>query len=65
VSGLPEITEVQRLTIRPGDHLVVRAPGTLTPEMVFQIRRRIGNLWPDVPVLVLDRGMTLEVADVP
>ena len=64
MSELPEITEVQRVTLKPGDRLVVRVAERLDPEQALRIRRRAEALWPGVPVLVLDRGVTLEVAEI-
>jgi len=66
VSELPEITDVQRLTLKPGDRIVVRSPERLSPataELVLERVRTILRLPDDVPVLLLADGMSLEVAE--
>jgi hypothetical protein len=63
---LPEITEVQRLTLKPGDRLIVRSPDLMSHEMAALVAgrvRRVLRLPDDVPVLVLPEGMSLEVTD--
>ena len=60
---LPEITEVQRLRLEPGDILVIRSPQSLTPDdaqMVQQRVRVILRLPEDFPLLVLPGGMSVE-----
>jgi hypothetical protein len=62
---LPEITEVQRLTLKPGDRLIVRSPDRISNEVAALVAirvRRVLRLPDDVPVLVLPEDMTLEVA---
>jgi hypothetical protein len=64
--NLPEITEVQRLTIKPGDRLVIRADQVLTAESasrLTQMARARLQLPEDVPVFVLGLGMSLEVVE--
>jgi hypothetical protein len=56
---LPEITSVQKLTIKPGDRLVVTAAGNLTPEGAELVRERVRaalDLDQDVKILVLGSG---------
>jgi hypothetical protein len=68
VSELPEITEVQRLTLRPGDRIIVRTPERLdmaTAERVHHRVLAVLQLPDDFPLLVLPEGMTLEVAEGP
>ena len=61
---LPEITEVQRLTLRPGDILAVRTDAALSPADAESIREWLRERLPDdVQVLVLDRGAHLEVIE--
>lgn len=65
-ASLPEITDVQRLTLKPGDRVIVRAPGHLTPQAVDMLRARMRAWLPDgVQALVLDGGMSLEVLEPP
>ncbi len=64
--NLPEITEVQRLALKPGDSLIVRVPVQLdmaTADYVTHKVRAVLRLPDDFPVLVLPDGMSLEVAD--
>jgi hypothetical protein len=63
VSELPEITEVQRITLKPGDRLAVRSASRLTPDTARRIKEVVEATWPGVPVLVLDDGMSLEVVE--
>jgi hypothetical protein len=65
VAELPEITEVQRLTLKPGDLLVVRTDETLDAQTADRLRERL-YAWlgvPGVRILVLDRGASLEVVE--
>jgi hypothetical protein len=53
---IPEITEVSRIDIRPGDRLVVRVDSDLTPEQADYIKehlRRTLELPDDVRLIVL------------
>jgi hypothetical protein len=61
--GLPEITEVQRVTLKPGDRLAVRVAGRITPQQADMIRQRVMATWPGVPVLILDDSASLEVIE--
>lgn len=63
---LPEITEVQRLTLKPGDRLIVRTDGKLraaqAADMLERFRARLG-VPDDVQVVILDNGMSAEVVE--
>lgn len=67
--GLPEVTEVKRLTIRPGDSLVVRLEYDPqvdeVDEIVTGVRRALGALDYVPPVLVLGPRMDVEVIGPP
>jgi protein-disulfide isomerase-like protein with CxxC motif len=60
--NLPEITDLQRLNLQPGDRLVVRFHGRLTAAQAHMIRERLRE-WSGggFPVLVLDADASLEV----
>jgi hypothetical protein len=61
-----EITEVQRLTLKPGDRLVVRTDEKLTTEQHYQVRAVIRahlEIPDDVPLVILPRGMSVEVVE--
>jgi len=61
-----EITEVQRLTVKPGDRLIVRVPGRLRADEAVRLREmlrfRLG-IPDDVPFAILDSGMSVEVVE--
>ena len=63
MSGLPEITEVQRITLKPGDRIAIRAAGRITSEQASRIREIVTATWPGVPVLILDDSMSIEVVE--
>jgi hypothetical protein len=61
-----EITEVQRLTLKPGDRLVVRTDERLdaaTGARLREVLRARLGIPDDVPFAILDRGMSLEVVE--
>jgi hypothetical protein len=62
---LPPITEVQRLTIRPGDRLIIRCEGRLTQADAAEIPDRVRTILQlpdDFPILALGSDITVEVA---
>lgn len=64
--NLPEITEVQRLALKPGDRIVIRADQVLTAQQaaeLTQMARVRLRLPKDAPVFVLGKGMSLEVVE--
>ncbi len=66
MNDLPEITEVQRLTLRPGDSLVLRVPQNLSPDVADRLKERLREtlgLDLSTKIVVLDSGMSLEVAE--
>jgi hypothetical protein len=61
-----EITDVQRLTLKPGDRLVVRVPDRLDAATADHLHERIRaqlDIPDDVRVTILDRGMSMEVVE--
>lgn len=64
--NLPEITDVQRLILKPGDRLIVRTGAKLdtatAARMLEVVRARLG-LPDDVRVVILDSGMSMEVVE--
>jgi len=66
MSELPEITEIQRLRLNPGDTLVITFPGHLTPAVAEMIRERLRQKFPEsVTILILDQGARLAVLESP
>ena len=61
----PQAVEVRRLTVRPGDRLVIRAKNSLTEDEVAGIRRELDRAFAKCdykpPVLVLDCGLEIGV----
>lgn len=61
---IPEITEVQRMRLEPGDKLIVRIEARVdmaTADVIKKHIRGVLGLAEDFPVLVLDRGANVEV----
>lgn len=64
VPGLPEITEVKRLAIKPGDRLIVRLDHEPSQYEAHEMLSRLhALLGADVPVIVLAPGMDIEVLE--
>ncbi len=50
--SLPEITEIQRVTLKPGDRLIVRTDVRLDMATADRIKRMVRDVFgDDVPVL--------------
>lgn len=67
-AALPEITAVERLTLRPGDALVIRFPGPINQAQLDQITEAVRvrlKLNKAIQVLVLDSGASAEVIEAP
>jgi hypothetical protein len=63
---LPDITEIQRLTLRPGDRIVVHADADLSLQAADMIKEKVRrglSLGPDVNILVVGRGMSIITVD--
>jgi len=63
-----EITDVQRLTVKSGDRLIVRVPVKLdaaTAARMLEVVRARLDLPDDVLVVILDGGMSVEVVEGP
>ena len=59
--GFPEAGDVKRLTLGPHDRLAICYPGHLSQQDVADLRERLRQLMPDVPVLIFDSGAELRV----
>jgi hypothetical protein len=65
-AGLPEITDVKQLTLRPGDRLVVRLARTPSMQQAHDIRMHMREYFaPGVPVLVLGPDEDVEIIGPP
>lgn len=57
------VTEVQRLSVRPGDALVVKVNDRITREIAEriqdQVRRSLGSGFEETPILIVDASATL------
>ena len=63
---LPEISEVQRLTVKPGDRLIIRTDAKLRDDTAAYLLERVRHrfdLPDDVRVVILDSGMSMEVVE--
>jgi len=61
-----EITDVQRLTLKPGDRIVVRVPEKIDDAMgarLYEAIRARLDIPGDVPLVILDGGMSMEVVE--
>jgi hypothetical protein len=61
-----EITDVQRLTLKPGDRLIIRTDAKLradTADYLLEVVRHRLGIPDDVRVMVLDSGMSAEVVE--
>ena len=62
-ADLPEVGEVRRLHLGPGDHLVITYPMPISDASATRLKHRAHAVFgPDVPILVLDSGAELTVA---
>lgn len=62
--SLPEVTEIRRWKLEPGDRLIVNVDAEITNAQVELIKERVrgGLALPGhVPVLVTSRGVNVEV----
>jgi hypothetical protein len=67
-ASFPEITAVERLTLRPGDALVIRIPVPISQQQlnwIIEVVRVRLKLDEAIPVLVLDSGASAEVIETP
>lgn len=63
-----EITDVERLSLRPGDALVIRFPGQISnqqAEFVIERVRAVLKLDKAWPILILPAGASAEVIEAP
>jgi hypothetical protein len=64
VMNLPEITEAKRLTLRPGDSLVVRLSRRPSDHEADEISERVHEIT-GFPALVLGPDMDIEIVGQP
>ena len=67
-AGLPEITAVQVLRLNPGDTLVIKLPGRVSPEAAADAVNRVRAvlaLDESVKILVLPAEGSVEVLEAP
>lgn len=56
-----EITDIQRLTLRPGDRLMVKTEHPLEQNQREYVRRKIAEWVGDVPILVYPKELEITV----
>lgn len=62
IQDLQHAGEIQRITLQPGDRVVLTANRALSAEMCDRIQAAWATFAPDAgPLLVLDQGMSLSV----
>jgi hypothetical protein len=65
---LPEITAVERLTLRPGDALAIRFPGQISFDQARHVIDRVRatlRLDDSFPILILPAGSSAQVIEAP
>jgi len=50
-----------RVTVEPGDVIVLESPCAVTPEQRDGLTRKLRDLWPMNTSLILDNGVTLKI----
>ena len=53
MAGLPEVTEIGRVAIRPGDRLVVRLDRHPDQAGAAGLRRHLESVFPGVPIAII------------
>jgi hypothetical protein len=61
MADFPEVTEARKITVEPGDIIVLRYGGLLSADMMERMRCQAREAFAPARVVVLDRGMTLGV----
>jgi hypothetical protein len=65
--AIPEVGSISRLTVQPGQVIVVECPMRLTEEQATHIYQRLLHelrpIFPQTKILVLSEGITLKVVD--
>lgn len=63
-SQLPKITDVERLTLKPGDRIVVHVAEHIDEHKATALVKGLGAWLPDgVPVMIFSGGTTLTVLE--
>ena len=55
------IGDLQRLELKPGDTLVLKANQVLSQEVIHRLKEQMTDRFPDVPFIILDAGLELGV----
>lgn len=66
MNQLPDIQEIRRWQIKPGDRLIVRVDQRLTQEVAAALQARVRHtlqLADDFPVAILDASIDIDVAE--
>jgi hypothetical protein len=58
-----EGTEVQRLRLKPGDHIVIKIKDRISREQVKAIKNDAEKQWPGYPITVLSGDMDIAVVE--
>lgn len=60
-----EISDIERLELKPGDRIVITVPGTISRQAEQLIQRRLTELFPGVQGMILCGGMKLSIVSAP
>lgn len=60
--SLPEVARISAVPAASEDVIVVECDAALTASSVAYIRARMGEVWPDRQIVVLDKGIRIKVA---
>jgi hypothetical protein len=64
LADIPDVARVERLSLRPGDRLVLTVARSLDDAEFCALREQVGALgFPEGSVLILDSGMSLQVLE--
>ena len=62
-AGLPELERIAVARLKPGDVIVVESWDVITSPAAERISALLRRVWPDHPVVIMERGMTLKLAE--
>jgi hypothetical protein len=60
---VPEITEVQRISLKPGDVVAATVPLAITQAQALEIRSGLSEAFPDNKCIVMCGGLELKVVE--
>jgi hypothetical protein len=64
-ADLPEITEIRRVALSPGDVVVARLKGRISQAAADSVSQRLKGAFPDNRVVLLDGRIDLDIVTAP